>query len=218
MVNYYKYLPVSSTDENWGLSVLNTGCTRIVAGSPYPYATHPAHHYFNWEKGRVLHEFQVIYITKGGGIFESKSGGRLSIGEGSIIVLFPEERHSYKPNKKTGWDEYWVGFDGPIIQNLLSKKFFTRGNPVIPVGYHEPLLHLFLEIIDKTKEEKAGYQPLIAGTVLHLLGYIYSLSQQEIFSGQDVDAIVNKARLLFRSNIEQNISPVDVANELQISY
>ncbi len=218
MVNYYKYLPVSSADESWGLSVLNTGCTRIVAGSSYPYATHPAHHYFNWEKGRVLHEFQVIYITKGGGIFESKSGGKQPIAEGSIIILFPEERHRYKPNKKSGWDEYWVGFDGPIVQNLLSKKFFTRANPVIPVGYHEPLLHLFLEIIDKTKEEKAGYQPLIAGTVLHLLGYIYSLSQQEKFSGQDVDAIVNKARLLFRSNIEQNISPVDVANELQISY
>jgi len=33
-----------------------------------------------------------------------------------------------------------------------------------------------------------------------------------------VEAIVDKARLLFRSNIEQNISPVDVANELQISY
>lgn len=218
MVNYYKYLPVSSTDESWGLSVLNTGCTRIVAGSPYPYATHPTHHYFNWEKGRVLHEFQVIYITKGGGIFESKNGGKLSIGEGSIIILFPEERHRYKPNKKTGWDEYWVGFDGPIVQNLLNKKFFTRTNPVIPVGYHEPLLQLFLEIIDKTKEEKAGYQPLIAGTVLHLLGYIYSLSQQEKFSGQNVDAIVDKARLLFRSNIEQNISPVDVAHELQISY
>jgi len=218
MINYYKYLPVSAADESWGLSVLNTGCTRIDAGSPYPYATHPAHHYFNWEKGRVLHEFQVIYITKGGGAFESKSGGKQNVTEGSVILLFPGERHRYKPNKKTGWDEYWVGFDGPIVQNLLNKKFFTRANPVIPVGYHEPLLHLFLEIIDKTKEEKAGYQPLIAGTVLHLLGTIYSLSQQDKFSGQNVDAIVDKARLLFRSNIEQNISPVDVANELQISY
>lgn len=218
MVNYYKYLPLSEEDEKWGLNVLNTGCTRIDAGSPYPYATHPAHHYFNWEKGRVLHEFQVIYITKGAGSFESKGGGKQAISAGSILLLFPEERHRYKPDKKTGWDEYWVGFNGPIAQNLLHKKFFTPANPVIPVGYHEQLLHLFQEIIEKTKEEKAGYQPLIAGTVLHLLGMIYSLSQQDKFSGQDVAAIVDKARLLFRSNIEQNISPVDVANELQISY
>lgn len=218
MVNYFKYLPVSSTDESWGLSILNTGCTHIVAGSPYPYATHPSHHYFDWEKGRVLHEFQVIYITNGGGIFDSKSSGKQTIAAGSIIFLFPGERHRYKPDKKTGWDEYWVGFDGPIIKNLLSKKFFTPATPIIQVGYHEPLLHLFQEIIDTTKEEKAGYQPLIAGTVLHLMGYIYSLSQQEKFSGQDVDDIVNKARLLFRSNIDQHISPEDVAQELQISY
>jgi AraC-like DNA-binding protein len=111
-----------------------------------------------------------------------------------------------------------VGFDGPIMKNLLSKKFFTPANPIIPVGYHEPLLHLFEAIIDKTKEEKAGYQPLIAGTVLHLLGYIYSLSQQGKFSGQDVHDIVNKARLLFRSKIDQHISPEFIAQELQISY
>lgn len=218
MVNYYKYLPVSEEDESWGLSVLNTGCTHIVAGSTYPYSTHPAHHYFNWEKGRVLHEFQVIYITQGSGIFESKSSGEQTITAGSVILLFPEERHRYKPDKRTGWDEYWVGFNGPIVKNLLHKKFFTPANPIIPVGYQEPLLHLFQEIIDTTKEEKAGYQPLIAGTVLHLLGNIYSLSQQEKFSGQDVEAIVDKARLLFRSNIDQNYSPVDVAHELQISY
>ena len=218
MVNYYKYLPVSEADESWGLSVLNTGCTQIEAGSGYPYTSHPEHHYFNWEKGRVLHEFQVIYITKGGGIFESKNGGKQTITEGSIIFLFPNERHRYKPDKKTGWNEYWVGFNGNIVNNLLSKKFFTPANPVIPVGYHEPLLHLFQEIIDKTKEEKAGYQPLIAGAVLHLLGTIYSLSQQGKFSGQDIDAIVNKARLLFRSNIDKHISPEDVAQELQISY
>ncbi|WP_205510584.1 helix-turn-helix domain-containing protein [Longitalea arenae] len=218
MVNYYKYLPVSEEDESWGLSVLNTGCTHIVAGSSYPYATHPAHHYFNWEKGRVLHEFQVIYITQGGGIFESKSSGPQTITAGSVILLFPEERHRYKPDERTGWDEYWVGCNGPIVENLLHKKFFTPHHPVIPVGYHESLVHLFQEIIHTTREEKAGYQPLIAGTVLHLLGNIYSLSQQEKFSGQDVEAIVDKARLLFRSNIDQNYSPVDVAHELQISY
>lgn len=218
MTNYYKYLPVSEEDEKWGLSVLNTGCTRIAPDTAYPYSTHPSHHYFNYEKGRVLQEYQVIYITNGAGTFESKTGGKQTVTEGSVILLFPGERHRYKPNKKTGWDEFWVGFNGPVAHNLFTRKFFTAANPILPVGYHEPLLNLFLEIIDKTKEEKAGYQPLIAGAVLHLLGYIHAEAQQDKFEGQDIDAIVNKARLLFRSHIDQNISPVDVANELQISY
>jgi AraC-like DNA-binding protein len=217
MTNYYKYLPVSEEDESWGLTVLNTGCTRLLPGDVYPLKSHPAHHYFNWNKGRVLHEYQVIYITKGQGMFESDSAGARTITAGTVILLCPDERHRYKPDPKTGWDEYWVGFTGKIINNLYSKKFFDPAQPDLPVGFHESLLHIFLEIIDKTKEEKAGYQPLIAGAVLHLLGHIYSASQQHKFEGPDID-LVNKARLLFRSNIDQDISPVDVANELQISY
>jgi AraC-like DNA-binding protein len=218
MVNYYKYLPVSEEDESWGLTVLNAGCTHIVPGMPYPYKGHPSHHYFNWNKGRVLHEYQVIYITNGQGIFESESGGTRSITAGTAILLFPDERHRYKPDEHTGWDEYWVGFTGKIINNLYAKKFFDPAHPDLSVGFNEPLLHIFQEIIDKTKEEKAGYQPLIAGAVLHLLGHIFSASQQDKFEGQDIAGLVNKARLLFRSNIDQHISPADVANELQISY
>jgi AraC-type DNA-binding domain-containing proteins len=218
MINYYKYLPVSEEDESWGLSVLNTGCTRIAPGTAYPYSNHPSHHYFNWQKGRVLQEYQVIYITQGRGIFDSKNAANKTVQEGSVLLLFPGERHRYKPDEKTGWDEYWVGFNGAIAHNLLQKKFFTPGQPVLNIGYHEHLLNLFTEVIDKTKDEKAGYQPLIAGTVLHILGYIHSASQQDKFEGQDIDDIVNKARLIFRSNIEENISPVDVANELHISY
>ena len=48
MNNFYKYLPVSKEDESWGLTVLNTGCTRIEAAYDYPYKNHPSHHNFNW--------------------------------------------------------------------------------------------------------------------------------------------------------------------------
>lgn len=218
MLNYYKYLPVSEDDESWGLSVLNSGCTRIVPGAVYPYTNHPSHHYFNWEKGRVLHEYQVIYITKGKGIFESQSAGERVITEGTIIILLPGERHRYKPDKETGWDEYWVGFNGKIINTLFNKQFFESDNPTLQVGFDETLLNLFLEIINISKDERAGYQPLISGIVMHILGHIYSITQQDKFEGQDTAQLVNKARLLFRSGIEQNISPADVANELQISY
>jgi hypothetical protein len=71
MLNYHKYLPTSPEDESWGMHVLNAGCNRIDKNVDYPSADHPAHHYFNWSKGRVLDEYQVIYISRGEGIFES---------------------------------------------------------------------------------------------------------------------------------------------------
>jgi len=145
-------------------------------------------------------------------------GGRREIRAGTIILLFPGERHRYKPEKKTGWDECWVGFTGPVTDRLFEKNFFTPDNPTIAVGYQEDLLNIFREIIDTTKKEATGYQPLAAGAVLHILGRIYHLSQQEKFEGQEIAPLIDKARLIFRNNIEGHISPEDVAQELKISY
>ncbi|HRQ51740.1 MAG TPA: AraC family ligand binding domain-containing protein, partial [Agriterribacter sp.] len=126
MTNYYKYLPTSIEDKNWGLHVLNAGRNRINKKEIYPSVQHPAHHYFDWSKGRVFDEYQVIYIPKGEGIFESASCRKSIIKEGTVLLLFPGEWHRFKPNEKTGWDEYWVGFKGPIMENLVQQDFFTR--------------------------------------------------------------------------------------------
>lgn len=218
MVNYYKYLPVSPKDEAWGLTVLNTGCSRILPAMAYPLQTHPSHHYFNWKNGRVLQEYQVIYITKGGGLFESESVGIQPISAGTMIMLFPGERHRYKPNSETGWDEYWVGFKGNIADQLKLQEFLDPQKPFIVVGYHEKLLSLFLEIIEETRQELAGYQPIISGAVLHLLGYIQAASRKNSFEENDIQAIVQQAQLLFRSNIDQSMTPEAVALELGIGY
>ncbi len=72
MQNYFKYLPVSEEDEKWGLFVLNVGASRIHKSEPYPPENHPAHHVFIWDTGRVFDEYQLIYITRGEGFFESQ--------------------------------------------------------------------------------------------------------------------------------------------------
>lgn len=89
MNNYYKYLPVSQEDKSWGLYLLNAGCNRIDKSKACPPASHPTHHYFNLNKGRVFNEFQIIYMTKGEGIFESESCPEKKVKEGTIILLFP---------------------------------------------------------------------------------------------------------------------------------
>ncbi len=218
MINYYKYLSVSPEDEHWGLCVLNTGCTHIEPSGPYPVKTHPTHHYFNWNKGRVLDEYQIIYITRGQGIFESKSYKQNIIKAGTIIILFPGERHRYKPNQQTGWDEYWIGLKGEIIDNLIAKSFFKPENPCLYIGFNESIFNIFSGIIDGTKRDHPGHQPLISGAALHLMGSFYSLSKQNLFEEEDKDIIVNKARILFRSHAEYVFSPEKAAEELQVGY
>lgn len=219
MLNYYQYLPISDEDENWGISVLNTGCTDVKANQQYPYQHHPAHHYFNWDNGRILNEYQLIYIADGEGNFESLSVGKKKVMAGAVIILFPGEWHRFKPDIATGWTEYWVGFKGDVIDNLVKKNFFHPEDAILPVGLKEEIIVLFSGIIEQTKSEKTGYQPLISGAVLHLLGYIHSQVKQQLFEHENlVEVTVNKARILLRTRIDEDISMQKIAEELQVSY
>lgn len=218
MNNYYKYLPVSADDIDWGLQILNAGYYECGANSGYPDNKHPSHHNFNWDKGRVLQEYQMVYVCGGGGIYNSKHTGDIAIEPGSIIVIFPGEAHRYRPDAKTGWKEYWVGFNGPIINNLISKDFFSPDNPIIKIGYSETILNLYMQIIDATRNERPGYQPLVSGATMYILGQLHTYSKQNSLDIDDEEKIVNHARMIIRSSIESDISPQHIADELQISY
>ncbi|MNX97180.1 HTH-type transcriptional activator RhaR [compost metagenome] len=219
MNNYFKYLPVSDEDISWGLYVLNAGYNRIGPSENYPAPGHPSDHYFNWDKGRILEEYQLIYITKGEGVFESNSCKQRKVQEGTVILLFPREWHRFKPDKHTGWDEFWVGFNGDIIRNILTNKFISPSNSILSIGIHEQLIGLFADIIEKTRTEQPGYQALVAGMVLHLLGDVYTRTKQENIKQEDIsETLINKARALLRAHVTENITLEKIAEELQVSY
>jgi AraC-like DNA-binding protein len=218
MENFFRYFPVSEKDESWGLTVLDAGKTRINKQTVYPPKGHPSHHQFSWDTGRVLQEYQVIYISRGTGVFESESC-REEIREGSIILLHPGERHRYKPNSNTGWDEFWVGFKGDFIDNLIRNDYFKPARAVFHIGFNETVINLFNNIIRFSKDEKPGYQPVISGAVIYLLGLLQAEQQQSSLPEQDlIELTVSRARIIFREKIYEQISPEKVAEELQVGY
>ncbi len=218
MENYFRYFPTSEKDESWGLTVLNAGCTQIEKHTYYPPVNHPSHHYFNWEKGRILHEYQLIYITKGAGVFESENC-KEKITEGSIILLHPEERHRYKPDFATGWNEFWVGFKGSFMDNIIAKHYFNPAKAVFKIGLNDSILNLFNDIVKFSNEEKSGYQPAISGAIIYMLGLLHTEDQQEILLEKDIiEETVSKARWIFRERVNEHITPEKVAEELQVGY
>lgn len=218
MINYYKYLPVSKEDENWGLTVLNAGCTRIEASADYPLKSHPTHHNFNWNNWRLLHEYQIIYITNGSGVFESESVPQTLVTAGTIILLFPNERHRYKPDREHGWDEYWVGVKGNMMDNLLATGYIKPENACIYVGFNVSIVNIYNIIIEKTQQESAGYQQLVSGAVMHLTGTFYAAMKRIAAPNGDDELVINKARILFRANINNPYSPEQAAQDLQMGY
>ena len=106
------YLPVTDHDERWGIVCTTAGYQNVPPGSPYPLTQHPDSYSFTRSRGRVLGEYQLLYIVSGQGEFRSASSPAAPVKAGTVVMLFPDEWHTYAPDPETGWEEWWVGFRG----------------------------------------------------------------------------------------------------------
>jgi len=213
-----RYLPVHENDEKWSLMVKTAGFQSIAPNSIYPTLGHSQDYIFNYQVGRVLDEFQMIYITKGSGTFESASCKNVAIGEGTVFFLFPGEWHRFKPEQLTGWDSYWVGFKGKFAENLVANGYLSVNKPVVKVGYNEEIVSLYQRILEAGNEERSGYQQYISGIVIHLLGYVYYRAKDSHYEDKSIVQKIDKARVLIREQINFNISPEMIAQELIMTY
>jgi len=213
-----RYLPVHENDEKWSLMVKTAGFQSIAPNSIYPTQGHSQDYIFNYQIGRVLDEFQMIYITKGSGTFESASCKNVAIGEGTVFFLFPGEWHRFKPEQLTGWDSYWVGFKGKFAENLVANGYLSVNKPVVKVGYNEEIVSLYQRILEAGNEERSGYQQYISGIVIHLLGYVYYRAKDSHYEDKSIVQKIDKARVLIREQINFNISPEMIAQELIMTY
>ena len=70
---HLKYLAIGPNDLLWGLAVHSVGFQEVGPGEVYPPSNHPSRYLFTVERGRVLDEYQLLYVTRGEGTFRSRS-------------------------------------------------------------------------------------------------------------------------------------------------
>ena len=214
----FKYLIVNDMDRKYGLWVNTVGFQSIQPNSPYPLRDHPSGYFFNTQKGRVLREYQFVYITKGRGVFASENTPEKPLCRGRLIVLFPGQWHTYHPYRQTGWNEYYIGFEGPVIDNLMKNGFLSKDNQVLEVGLNEELVSLFSRALEIAEADKISSQQYLAGIVLHMMGMILSVSKNKIFEIGDIDQKIEQAKIIMNENVFNNIDPEELAMRLNISY
>lgn len=216
---HIKYLLANEQDNRWGVVVTTTGYQIIEPQTSYPPSNHPVRYLFSVEKGRLLNEYQLIYISRGDGQFVSASHKETSFeGGGKFILLFPGEWHSYRPSPKTGWHEYWIGFTGPDIDRKVGAKFLDPHRPLFNVGYHEDIINLYKLALRTAQEQGSGFQQILAGIVNLLLGFAYAEHMQTALEDMQVAAQLNEAKIIMQDNFNRNLSCQEVAARICMSY
>lgn len=221
MKNFSKYFTITSAEERWGLYLTTTGFTRIEPSAAKTYPAnkeHPSSYSLTWKSGRILKEFQLVYITAGTGVFESSQVPLRNIDGGTCFLLYPGTWHRYKPLETSGWTEYWIGFKGYYPEQLMRKGFFQEDKPVIDLGIDEDVLILFQKLFMAVEQAQPGYPQILSAMLMEMFARIHNRTYYEVqHKGLDENLVI-RAKFLMREAIEESNNIEDIIKELPVSY
>jgi AraC-like DNA-binding protein len=215
---FFKYLNITSVEERWGIYVTTVGYSKVGPHDNYPNQEHPKSHHLTWNRGRILNDYYVVFISKGKGIYGSATIEPTEIKEGTCFFLYPGALHRYKPDPQVGWEEYWVGFNGFYIKQLMDHDFFNARSPFFDLGLNKDLLILFRNLIECVQASLIGYPQQIAGITMQILGLINNTALHHELTGDPVARLISKARFIMQEYLDGPLDMASVARELPMGY
>lgn len=134
--NQFQYFSPPREITALPLYCLDAGAVYSPPGGEYPVNAvhHPMPYHNVARRGRRLPEYQLVLIREGGGTFQGEGIPVHAVAAGTVLILPPGWWHRYVPDTLTGWHEFWVGFDGPLAEQLLRTLRLSAGPLVIPSG------------------------------------------------------------------------------------
>ena len=216
-VSLARCTPIDPANRTLGFYLSDAGHAVVPAHSVYPsnVEKHSQKYPLSWEKGRILQDFQVVYISKGKGIFQSTQSGLIPLKAGDAFLLFPREWHSYQPDSEVGWTEFWISFNGDYAHELVSELFLSSCKPIIRIGHNDVLLQLLISL---TKKMHSGpfFNPWVAAAQgIQVLTHLATANQR--YGGEDGEKI-EEVLSYISEHAEQTIDYRALAWNLKVSY
>jgi AraC-like DNA-binding protein len=215
---FYRYFPVSRRDKSWGLYATTAGESQIAPHSDYPPSGHPKGYAFDWQHGRVLDEFQFVYISSGAGKFESESNPAVRLEPGHAFLLFPGVWHRYAPDPEIGWREHWIGFNGEMAERWRRGRFISAKNPILKLNAEDIVLAAFSRAMQSIRTNRPAVQQVLAGVTGYLLGLFYSARQTppvtEAQNPNAIESAIARIHNEFASDVNMKL----LAEEIGVGY
>ena len=214
----FTYLPVPEIVARLGLYVTGVGTDVVPPGSSYPRQQHPELYHFNWQVGRVLPEFQFVYVVEGRGEFESRETGTLKVGPGTVMTLFPDVWHRYRPEPESGWTEYWISLGGELLFQWHKRGLFREDRPLTQLRRPAEAVNHYQNVIDFVMKHPEQDAPMLTAQAMTILAGVLEQSHTSMpgtGSGQDSDGLdptVREALRVVWNHSHQRVTVDMIAN------
>jgi AraC-like DNA-binding protein len=124
---------------------------------------------FTWKDGRVLAEYQFLYLTRGRMIFESTETPERTIDAGHVVTLFPGVWHRYRPDPETGWEKYWLSANGEDLYRLVKRRILSPDSCILHTGLKRRIRRPYLQILSRVKARPGENPHVLAAYVMQIL-------------------------------------------------
>jgi AraC-like DNA-binding protein len=215
--DYRRYLVNPPESEAWGIAVTGCGRQTCSAGSTYPPSGHPRDHQFSWENGRVLGACQIVFISAGGGVFESRATGLVRVGAGTALIVLPGVWHRYAPDPKTGWTEQWIELQGPTPESLVRNGALGPSRAVVKMERALKLEALMDEIQARLSGSAAGFDPETAALGLQVLSLVVEAPRLHA-PLRPITSFVARAERVLMDSVDKPPAIPGLARELGVAY
>ena len=213
----FHYPPVNRRLVQIGFYLTSIGSLHYPPNMPYPIAGHPKAYQFDWGKGRILHEYVLILIESGSGLFETSKVPLSTVNAGQYIWVVPGERHRYRPDLATGWTERWVGLNGFHLHQLRKSAIIPDSSTLLShrAPSHRKSTALMMERLLKDVKaapgsNKSSWSTRTLEILLHVFDEMPTPLEPSIPMPSG-DPLVNQALSYIRENCHRELTVALVA-------
>lgn len=207
---YSQYYPDTPVLRKWPFRVRSFGYSNYNPHYvEFPSGNHPADHCYTWEKGRILSTLTLVFVSSGKGRFRSEPSGILPVTQNTVICVFPDIRHAYCPDVKTGWCSQWVELSAEDALPLIRQAGITEKLPLKTFDATPRLARLFQQLFDCSRVERYGVEQELAAGAYSILAHVLALWQSNAPYAQHF-AVVERMRQYLTNDLMRT-PPVSVA-------